>query len=317
MYVVTGGLGFIGSNLIKALNARGIKDIVNVDYPEKLEESFWLDGLIFDELLSPDEFLSEFKQTNQGIDGIFHNGACTDTTEWNGELMMQQNYLYSKSLLDVCVTKSIPLVYASSASVYGASHNNCDNQDLNDLRPLNVYGFSKLFFDEYVQALLGSAQPMPKVIGLRYFNVYGPGEFKKAKMASVAFHFIEQLKNNLTINLFKGSHGFADGEQLRDFVYVNDIIDMNIWAMFQADYSGVFNAGSGEARSFNDVANILIQLMGEGEKNYIEFPESLLDAYQSYTCATKEKIHQAGYRVKPTTLEQGLEDYFNFMNERK
>ena len=135
MYVVTGGLGFIGSNLIKALNARGIKDIVNVDYPEKLEDSFWLDGLIYDELLSPDEFLGEFKQTNQGIDGIFHNGACSDTTEWNGELMMQQNYLYSKSLLGLCVTKSIPLVYASSASVYGASHNNCDNQDLNDLRP--------------------------------------------------------------------------------------------------------------------------------------------------------------------------------------
>ncbi len=317
MYVVTGGLGFIGSNLIKALNARGIKDIVIVDYPEKLENSFWLDGLIYDGLISPEDFLRKLKQTNLSIDGIFHNGACTDTTEWNGELMMQQNYLYSKSLLDVCVTKSIPIVYASSASVYGASHNNCDKQDLNDLRPLNVYGFSKLLFDEYVQSLLVSAQPMSKVIGLRYFNVYGPGEFKKAKMASVAFHFIEQLKNNRTINLFKGSHGFADGEQLRDFVYINDIININIWAMFEANHSGVFNAGSGNARSFNDVANILIRLMGEGVKNYIEFPESLLEAYQSYTCATQEKILHAGYSVKPTTLEKGLEDYFNFMNERK
>ena len=254
MIVVTGSNGFIGSNLIKNLNALGFAEILAVDNhdDEDLKEN--IKDCQISEYLGIDEFLTLIKNRNldSEIKTIFHQGACSNTMEWDGEYLFQNNLLYSKELLKFCLEKSIQFIYASSASVYGSGTN--FKEDLNNESPINLYAYSKYLFDQLVRKHLGKNKS--QIVGLRYFNVYGPKETHKGSMASVAFHLHQQLKAGTKVNLFKGSDGFADGEQRRDFVYVDDVIDVNLWFMKNPDKSGIYNVGTGKNYSVNEIAKM-------------------------------------------------------------
>jgi ADP-L-glycero-D-manno-heptose 6-epimerase len=320
MYVITGALGFIGSNLARQLEKKNQEDLIIVDLDGQLATSEISVSLLKNhQFLSSHQFLEQLKSHKiKNIKGIYHNGACTDTTEWDGEKMMRLNYNYSKELLDICLKQDIPLVYASSGSVYGASLENDDRQ-LDGHAPLNVYGYSKLLFDMHVQARVLNAPNMSRhhVVGLRYFNVYGPDESHKGKMASTIWHFSRQALAGEAIKLFKGSHGYQDGRQERDFIYVNDIVELNLWAMERCLVSGIYNAGTSIPRAFNDVADAIINFYGKGSKEYIPFPENLLPYYQSYTCATLNKLREAGYKGNFASLEKGINDYLSKMEQVK
>ncbi|MFB3077877.1 MAG: ADP-glyceromanno-heptose 6-epimerase, partial [Lysobacterales bacterium] len=257
MIIVTGGAGFVGSNLVRALNARGEDHILVVDDLEKgIKYRNLVDCRIAD-YQDKDDFLRRLKSKSDfgcGIRAIFHQGACSTTTEWDGRFMLRNNFEYSKILLHFCLDHKIPLIYASSAAVYGAS-GKFSEQPANE-RPLNVYGYSKILFDQYVRRLL--PETGSQLVGLRYFNVYGPGEDHKDTMASVAFHFNNQLQENGELRLFEGSADYADGEQLRDFVYVDDVCAVNLWFLQHPEKSGVFNVGTGTSQSFNEVANAVL-----------------------------------------------------------
>lgn len=313
MIVVTGAAGFIGSNIIKGLNQLGITDILAVDdlsdgkkYRNLAVVDYfdYIDYEVFLECISHDvTFKSE-------ISAIFHQGACSDTTEWDGQYMMENNYDYSKSLLHYCLDRQIPFLYASSAAVYGAS-TTFDDRALAQL-PLNVYGYSKWKFDQYVQSFLKTAQS--QIVGFRYFNVYGPHENHKGKMASVAFHLMNQLKENNTVKLFSAYGGYGNGEHERDFVFVDDVVNVNLWFYQHPEKSGIFNLGTGQARPFNDIANTLIKLNGSGKLEYIPFPDSLKGAYQSYTRADINTLRAAGYDAPFTELEAGIEKYYQWFH---
>ena len=309
MIIVTGGAGFIGSNLVKALNAMGRRDIWVVDDLSDGHKFVNLRDLDIADYIDFEEFIAMI-QNDQGhlppIDVIFHQGACADTTEWDGHYMMRTNYDYSKQLLHFALRENIPFIYASSAAVYGANHVFVESRS--NEKPLNVYGYSKWLFDEYVRRLLPTLAS--KVIGLRYFNVYGPREAHKARMASVAYHLMQQLRERDQVKLFKGSDGYADGEQRRDFVYVDDVVKVNLWCWQEAKQSGVFNVGSGNSRSFNDVAHALIKAHGHGRIEYIDMPEELAKAYQSFTEADLTALRSAGYHAEFTSLETGLSSYY-------
>lgn len=311
MIVVTGAAGFIGSNLIKGLNAIGITDILAVDDLTDGKKYRNLAVVKYADFIDYRDFLKAIiENTLTPIQAIFHQGACSDTTEWNGEFMMKNNYDYSKSLLHYCLQKKIPFIYASSAAVYGAK-NNFDDRDLHQL-PLNVYGYSKWKFDEYVQPYLKSADS--QIVGFRYFNVYGPHENHKGKMASVAFHLMNQLENNGTVKLFSSYGGYGDGAHERDFIYVDDVVKMNLWFYQHPEKRGIFNCGTGVARSFNDIANTLIALNGSGKLDYIPFPESLKGAYQCFTQANLNALRDIGFQENFTTLETGLKKYFTWFH---
>ena len=221
--------------------------------------------------------------------------------------MMRNNYDYSKRVLHFCLDRKIPLLYASSAAVYGASQSFSEHPD--NERPLNVYGYSKLQFDRYVRRI--AADPDSQVVGLRYFNVYGPREQHKGSMASVAFHFNNQVIEDDEARLFEGSGGYGDGEQLRDFVYVEDVCTVNLWFLDNPGVSGIFNAGTGRAQSFNDVANAVIAWHGHGRIRYIPFPQHLEGAYQSYTQADLASLRKAGCDVEFRPVEDGVRDYLD------
>lgn len=312
MIIVTGGAGFIGANILKALNALGRTDIVVVDDLTDGKKFQNLAIARFQDYLDQDDFLARIVDNqcfSSTIDAVLHQGACSVTTEWNGRYMMKNNYEYSKKLLHYCKERKIPFIYASSAAVYGG--NEQFSEAMTQQMPLNVYGYSKWLFDQYVLSQLPSMQSL--VVGLRYFNVYGPHEQHKANMASVAFHFMNQLQTNGVVKLFEGSHGYADGEQRRDFVYVDDVVKVNLWFMQQAkqtQYSGIYNVGTGCARSFNDLARQLIALHGSGNIQYIPFPEQLQGAYQSFTEADISRLRSIGYMEPFQSLEQGLEQYY-------
>ena len=312
MIIVTGGAGFIGSNLVHALNQRGHQDIIVVDD--------LTDGTKFRNIVNCDiadyidyrKFLVAVEKNSFdcAIDVIFHQGACSVTTEWNGQFMMENNYEYSKVLLHYCQAHNIPFIYASSAAIYGTGGKFSESHE-NEL-PVNVYGYSKYLFDNYVRRVLPDSKS--QVIGLRYFNVYGPNENHKGSMASVMYHFNEQLKTCDTVKLFRGSGGYGDGEQLRDFIFVDDIADMNIWFYENSRHMGIYNAGTGQARSFNDVANIIIEWHGKGRIEYIDFPDKLKDSYQSYTCADLTQFRKLGYTGKFTEIESGIKQYLDWLN---
>jgi ADP-L-glycero-D-manno-heptose 6-epimerase len=319
MYIVTGGLGFIGSNLVKRLQHRNQEKLIIVDIDNKGELSQAARILLKDhEFVSNEDLLKKLSAGDfKDCKGVFHNGACTDTTEWNGEKMMRLNYNYSKDLLDLCLSARMPLVYASSGAIYGASQTNNDNLQDRYL-PLNVYGFSKSLFDEYVYRVLLKKVDVKisRVVGLRYFNVFGPGEDHKGKMASVIWHFSQQLKDSEELRLFEGSHGYQAGQQLRDFIFIDDIVDLNLWAMECCDVSDIYNAGTGVARTFNDVAEVIINFYGRGRKTYIPFPDNLMSYYQSYTCAQLDKLRLAGYKSDFTSLESGIKKYLTSMESK-
>jgi ADP-L-glycero-D-manno-heptose 6-epimerase len=309
VHIVTGGAGFIGSNLVKVLVERGIDDVVVVDDLSDGHKFVNIADLAIADYLDKDKFLQRLGERDfvSGVKAIFHQGACSETTEWDGRYMMANNYEYSKVLLHHCLDAAIPYLYASSAAVYGASQSFDEHPD--NERPLNVYGYSKLQFDRYVQRVAAAAKS--QVVGLRYFNVYGPREQHKGAMASVAWHFNNQIRSDGEARLFEGSDGYANGEQLRDFVYVDDVCALNVWLLEQPDVSGVFNAGTGRAQSFNDVANAVISSHGSGGIRYIPFPEHLKGAYQSYTQADLTALRKTGCDVQFRSVEEGVKRYLN------
>jgi ADP-L-glycero-D-manno-heptose 6-epimerase len=313
MIIVTGGAGFIGSNLVKALNERGREDIVVVDDLSDGRKFVNLADCEIADYLDKDDFLDILetgKPLSQEIDIIFHQGACSTTTEWDGRLMMSVNYEYSKRLLYFCLGREIPLIYASSASVYGAG--NVFREERQYEKPLNVYGYSKFLFDQYVRKYLG--QTKSQIAGLRYFNVYGPREAHKGSMASVAFHLHRQLLGGKNPRLFEGSDGYGPGEQQRDFIYVGDTVDVNLWLMQNPQVSGIFNVGAGHAQTFNAVANAVIKFHGKGNIDYIPFPENLVGRYQSYTQADISLLRAAGYTDEFKTVEQGVPMYLEWLS---
>jgi len=310
MIIVTGGAGFIGSNLVRALNRSGHTNILVVDDLRDAHKILNLSDCRIAEYLDMHEFATRMA-TGQDfapkLEAIFHQGACTDTTEWNGLLMMRTNYEFSRHLLRYATERRVPLVYASSASVYGAGRDFRVSED--GERPINVYAFSKLMFDRHVRQVTASFRS--PVVGLRYFNVYGPGEAHKARMASVIHHFREQLKTGDEIRLFRGSDGYGDGEQSRDFIHVDDVVAVNLWAWQQGAKSGIFNLGTGQARSFNDLARAVLQWHGRGRIEYIPFPEHLKGSYQSYTQADLTGLRAAGHSAPFIPIEEGVPRYLD------
>ena len=308
MYIVTGGAGFIGSNLARALVERG-HDVVIVDNLENGHKFENIADLAIADYFDKDEFLSllEGGKFGESLKAILHQGACSATTEWDGRYMMHNNYGYSKALLHHCLDHSIPYLYASSAAVYGASTSFTESPA--NEKPLNVYGYSKLQFDRYVRRV--APTPESQVVGLRYFNVYGPREQHKGSMASVAFHLNNQIREDGVVRLFEGSDGYGDGEQERDFVYVDDVSAVNLWFLDNPDTSGIYNCGTGKAQPFNDVANAVIDWHGSGELRYIPFPDHLRGAYQSYTEADLTALRDAGCDVRFRPVEDGVRGYLD------
>jgi ADP-L-glycero-D-manno-heptose 6-epimerase len=310
VFVVTGGAGFIGSNLVSALAERGHDDIIVVDDLEDGHKFTNIADLPIADYLDKDDFLERLGTDAgfaKGLQAIFHQGACSETTEWDGRFMMKNNYAYSQSLLHHCLEHATPYIYASSAAVYGASQKFIEAPQYE--KPLNVYGYSKLQFDRYVRRV--APEPGSQVVGLRYFNVYGPREQHKGSMASTAFHFSNQVLADGEARLFEGSDGYGDGEQLRDFVYVGDVCDVNLWFLDHPDVSGIFNTGTGRAQSFNDVANAVIKWHGRGKIRYIPFPEHLKGAYQSYTQADLTQLRASGCDVEFRPVEEGVPAYLD------
>jgi ADP-L-glycero-D-manno-heptose 6-epimerase len=315
MIIVTGGAGFIGCNIVRALNARGRTDILVVDNLKNGHKFSNLVGCHIQDYLDKEDFIARIKAGEQfgQVDAIFHEGACSTTTEWDGKYMMDNNYEYSKTLLHYCLDNRIPYLYASSAATYGANENFIEEFEFEG--PINVYGYSKYLFDQYVRRVLPTAKS--QIVGFRYFNVYGPYEAHKGSMASVAYHFNNQLKAEGNCKLFAGSDGYADGEQRRDFVFVEDVCKVNLWFMDNPEQSGIFNLGTGRSQTFNDVANAVIDFHGQGEKQYVPFPEHLKGAYQSFTEANLTKLRAAGYEHAFATVEQGVASYLKQLNEQQ
>lgn len=312
MIVVTGGAGFIGSNLVKALNARGRSDVLVVDNLEDGAKFVNIVDCDIIDYLDRDDFLARVMagaEFAEPIEAVFHQGACSTTTEWNGRYMLRNNYEYSKLLLHYCLERHIPFIYASSAAVYGAGK--VFKEGPAHEAPLNVYGYSKLLFDQYVRRQLGKA--WSQVVGLRYFNVYGPREQHKGGMASVAYHLRNQLRETGKLRLFEGSDGYANGEQQRDFIYVADAVAVNLWFWEQRDTSGIFNLGTGSSRSFNDVARAVICAEGRGEIEYIPFPDHLRGCYQSFTEADMGALRAVGYTQPFTSVEAGVNAYMEWL----
>lgn len=312
MIIVTGGAGFIGSNLVHGLNKTGHTNILVVDdltdgtkFSNIVDckiQDYWDRGQL-------KHFVINNKSFPENVSAIFHQGACSTTTEWDGHYMMQNNYEYSKILLHYCVEHSIPFIYASSGSVYGINSKFTESEE-NEL-PVNVYGYSKYLFDIYVRQFALTVQSL--VVGLRYFNVYGPREQHKKSMASVVLHFNDQLLTSGTVRLFKGSGGYGNGEQRRDFIHVDDVISVNLWFMNNTVPNGIYNVGTGQSQSFNDIANAVINWHGHGNIKYIDFPERLENCYQSYTQADITALRNAGYDKGFIPLVQGVNDYLEWL----
>ena len=324
MIIVTGGAGFIGSNLVHALNRHGETDILVVDdlspaANESGPKFLNLQGANFADYMDKGEFRAELRAgrlSSRNIRAILHQGACSNTLEDDGRFMMDNNFTFSKELLHFALDQRIPMVYASTAAVYGLSE--VFKEAPENERPLNVYGFSKLVFDNYVRTLTdsGGIPSGSTVVGLRYFNVYGPREQHKGRMASVIHHFTRQLKQTGTIKMFEGSGGYGDGEQRRDFVFVKDLarINMHFAGLLPGHKAepaqAIVNAGTGQSRTFKDVASALMQVHGEGRIEYIPFPGDLKDRYQHFTEADVTGLRAAGYTAPFTPLEEGVRQTF-------
>jgi ADP-L-glycero-D-manno-heptose 6-epimerase len=302
--MVTGGAGFIGSHLVKALNDRGIRDVLVVDDLTECARFANLADCTIADYLDRDELGAalESGQFDEPLEAILHQGACADTMESDGQYMMANNFTFSKLLLRHALAQGVPFVYASSAAVYGANRKTRENGGHE--RPLNVYGYSKLAFDQYVRRILPEATST--VVGLRYFNVYGPRETHKGRMASMVYQLYRQLRDTGTARLFEGTDGYADGEQRRDFVFVEDVVSVDLHFAEGPPRQGVFNVGTGESRSFNEIARTLIDRLGQGRIEYIPFPVSLAGKYQSFTEADVAALRKAGYDAPFTPLEEGI-----------
>lgn len=315
MKVVTGGAGFIGSNLVKKLNDNDCKDILIVDDLTDGKKIKNLAGLDFVDFINIEDFLIEIsssKSLKDNIEVIFHQGACSSTTEWNGKYLMSNNYEYSKKLLHFSSEHNIQFIYASSASVYGDGINGFSENRLNE-NPINMYAFSKFQFDQYVRDKFSTLKN--QIIGLRYFNVYGPGESLKGGQASAIYHFISQAMSKNEISLFGESDGYKSGEQMRDFIHVDDCVDINLWFFKNPNVSGIYNVGTGKASSFNKIANCILDIHGSGSIKYINFPDGLKDFYQSFTEADNKNL-LSNYKKDFISIEDGVRNYYSYMNSK-
>ena len=317
MIVVTGGAGFIGSNLVKALNERGRNDVLVVDDLSDGTKFVNLADCTLGDYLDKDDFLARVKAALNGetshlppIEAIFHEGACSDTTEWDGRFMLENNFEYSKELLHFCQLKGIPFIYASSAATYGGSE--VFREEPEHEKPLNVYGYSKLLFDQYVRARHDEFES--QVVGFRYFNVYGPREQHKGKMASVAYHHHTQISGGQDLKLFGAWDGYEAGMQSRDFVYVGDVVDVNLWVLDHPEASGIFNLGTGRAEPFKAIGEAVVDYYGKGKIEYIDFPDELKGRYQSYTRADITRLREAGYDREFHTVAEGVKAYLEWLN---
>lgn len=316
--VVTGAAGFIGSQLVAALNRAGITGILAVDNLENGAKSRNLAMLEIDDYLDKREFLAQLEsgRLDGSIDAILHQGACSDTMETDGRYVMENNYAYAKAVFDWCQDEQVPLIYASSSAVYGAGAEFGEARE--NEGPLNVYAYSKFLFDQYVRKRFD--ERTAQVAGLRYFNVYGSNEAHKGRMASVALHAFQQFRAEGRVKLFVGSGGYEDGGQQRDFIHVEDAVGVNLWLLEHREVSGIFNCGTGRAQTFNQVAAAVIntiegvdlsiqELIDKGFIEYIPFPPQLIGRYQSYTQADLGRLREAGYEGLFRSVEEGVAGY--------
>jgi len=322
--IVTGAAGFVGANLVRALNDRGRTDIVAVDNLTRADKFHNLVDCEIADYLDKEEFRSALARGAVARPEIvFHQGACSDTMESNGRYMLDNNFRYSLQLLDWCQAQKVPFVYASSASVYGLGPAYAEARG--NEKPLNVYGYSKFLFDQIVRRRLDSFSA--PVVGLRYFNVYGPREAHKGRMASVAFHHFHQFRADGKVRLFEGSHGYPNGEQRRDFIHVDDAVAVNLFFR-ERPVAGIYNVGTGRAQPFNDVAlatvNTLRSRSGEpplslaaavaqGLIEYVAFPEALRGKYQAFTQADLAQLRAAGFTQPMASVEQGVAAYVDWL----
>lgn len=322
--IITGAAGFIGSNLVKALNERGERDIIAVDNLTRADKFLNLVDCEIADYLDKTEFVARFARGEFGaVRAVFHEGACSDTMEHDGRYMMDNNYRYSSDVLDACLAQRIPLLYASSAAIYGGSSTFVE--DRASERPLNVYGYSKFLFDQKVRRILPAAS---QVAGFRYFNVYGPRESHKARMASVAFHHFNQFRAEGRVKLFGEYNGYAAGEQTRDFVSVEDLVKVKLHFYDHPEKSGIFNLGTGRAQPFNDIAVAVVntlraregkpalalaELVAQGLIEYVAFPDALRGKYQCFTQADPSRLRAAGYDAPFLDVQQGVERYMHWL----
>ena len=334
--VVTGAAGFIGSNLIKGLNARGLTDIIAVDDLTQGDKFRNLADLHIADYVDADVFYDAYAEGAYGqVEAIFHEGACSDTMEMDGKYMMQNNYATSVKLYQACQKRGARLLYASSAATYGGS--DTFREDPAFEHPLNVYGYSKLLFDQRMRRECGNefqrafAGKTMQVVGFRYFNVYGPREQHKGRMASVAFHQFNQLKADGRVKLFGEYGGFAPGAQMRDFVFIDDVVAVNLWFFDHPAISGIFNLGTGRAQPFNDVASATVnamrqfsgqsplsleQLSAQGLLEYVPFPDALRGKYQCYTQADLSALRATGCNHAFADVQTGVTKYVEWLAEQ-
>ena len=320
--VVTGAAGFIGSNLVKALNARKGPPVLAVDNLQRADKFRNLVDCEIADYLDKEEFLARLVDGDfeDDIAAVLHQGACSDTMATDGRYMMRNNYRYSVALVDWCQDNDVPFLYASSGSVYGGG--SVFREERACEAPLNIYGYSKFLFDQYVRRLM--AERTAQIAGFRYFNVYGPREQHKERMASVAFHFFNEYTREGRVRLFEGSGGYAAGEQKRDFVSVEDVVRVNLDFLDHPQRSGIFNLGTGKAATFNDVAVATInacreaagegplalpELVTSGVIGYVPFPPQLVGKYQSFTEADLTRLRAAGYRAEMLPVAEGVRRY--------
>jgi len=328
MYIVTGGAGFIGANIVAGLNDRGLTNVIVVDDLEDEAKVSNIIDLEFSDYLDKSQFLKDVIKNGlpQQTRMVFHQGACSDTTVSDGHFMMENNFSYSKQLYEACRSCDVPFVYASSASVYGESK--VFEEISKYENPLNVYALSKLIFDRYVRVREGSCTN--QVVGLRYFNVYGAREQHKAHMASVAYQLFHQYKATGQVRLFGASGGYDDGEQRRDFVSIEDVVSANLFCMDHPDFKGIFNLGTGVSRSFNDIALAVVnscrtiagspslslkECQAQKIISYFDMPATLTDKYQDYTQADVGRLREAGYDSEFTVLEAGVGRYVDWLDK--
>lgn len=335
--VVTGAAGFIGSNLIKGLNARGIDNIIAVDDLTEGDKFKNLADLQIADYVDADDFYDLFAEAAFGdVEAVFHEGACSDTMEPNGKYMMDNNYTLSCELFHACQDQGTRLLYASSAAVYGESKpekaskggSSTFSESPEFEKPLNVYGYSKLLFDQRLRREIGTRfeQATSQVAGFRYFNVYGPREQHKGRMASVAFHQFKQFQIDGKVKLFGEHDGYAAGEQMRDFVFIDDVVAVNLWFLDHPGKSGIFNLGTGRAQPFNDVAlSVVNALKGssdialrnavdDGLIGYVSFPAALVGKYQSYTQADLSALRTAGCDHDFADVQTGVAAYMQWLS---
>ncbi|MGB1109813.1 MAG: ADP-glyceromanno-heptose 6-epimerase [Gammaproteobacteria bacterium] len=313
MIIVTGGAGFIGSNIVKALNERGETDILVVDNLSNGVKFRNIADCEISDYMDKEDFIERIQKDHHfghQARAVFHEGACSSTTEWDGRYVMRNNYEYSKHLLEFCERHGASFLYASSASVYGNGLRGFREERACE-EPMNMYAYSKFQFDQVVRRHMGKVRC--QVAGFRYFNVYGPREDHKGGMSSVAYHFNNQLADGDEVKLFEGTDGYENGEQRRDFIYVGDAVDVNLWFLDHPGVSGIFNVGTGRSQTFNDVANAVIDYHGRGEINYVPFPDHLKGRYQSFTEADISHLRSVGYEHPFKTVEAGVKLYMDWL----